>query len=126
MRNFSKEFKQKKVREIEQKKTRISDVCREYEVSYTSVSRWLKQYGSQYHKGVRTIVESDSDTHQIMELRLKVAELERIVGQKQLLIDFKDKIIELAEEEYKVDIKKKFGKKPSSTSGTTGSNSQKV
>lgn len=126
MRNFSKEFKQAKVREIEQKKTRISDVCKEYEVSYTSVSRWLKQYGANYKKGVRTIVESDSDTHQIMQLRLKVAELERIVGQKQLLIDFKDKIIELAEEEYKIDIKKKFEKEPSSTSGTTGSNSRKV
>jgi transposase-like protein len=126
MRHFSKEFKQKKVREIEQKKTRISDVCREYEVSDTTVYRWLRQYSSQYHKGVRTIVESESDTRLIMELKHKIAELERVIGQKQVMIDFKDKIIDLAEQEYKIDIKKKLEKKPFSTSGSIENNSQKA
>ncbi len=126
MRHFSKEFKQKKVREIEQKKTRISDVCREYEVSDTTVYRWLRQYGSQYHKGVRTIVESESDTRLIMELKHKIAELERVIGQKQVMIDFKDKIIELAEQEYKIDIKKKLEEKPFSTSGSIENNSHKA
>jgi len=38
------------------------------------------------------------------------------------LIDFQQKVIELAEEAYKVDIKKKFGGKPSSGSGIIGTN----
>ncbi len=45
--------------------------------------------------------------------------MERIVGQKQILLDFKEKMIELAEETYKVDIKKKFSDKPSDTTGST-------
>ena len=62
-------------------------------------------------------MENLSDTQQILALKQKVAELERAVGQKQLLIDFKDKMIELAEEHYQVDIKKKFSTTPSSPSG---------
>jgi hypothetical protein len=52
-----------------------------------------------------------------------VAELERIIGQKQILIDFKDKMIDIAEEEYGVDIKKKYSSKPSIISGNTEKNS---
>ncbi len=120
-RTFSEEFKRSKVREIDQKLTRISDLAREYEVSETAVRRWLIKYSSKYMKGAKTIVEAQSDTKKLLELKAKVAELERIVGQKQLLIDFKDKMIELAEEAYGVDIKKKFGEGPSSGSGKTES-----
>ena len=122
MRKFSKEFKLKKVKEIEQKKTRVVDVCKEYEVSDVSVYKWLKIYGSQKQTKARTIVESESDTRKLIELKVRLAELERIVGQKQVLIDFQLKVIELAEEEYGVDIKKKFGEKPLFTIGKKGRN----
>jgi transposase-like protein len=111
-RTFSEEFKQKKVREIEQKITTIAEVSRQYEVRENNVSKWLKSYSSSYMKGVRTIVESESDTRKLLEMRAKIAELERIIGQKQVQIEFRDKIIELAEETYGVDIKKKFEFKP--------------
>ncbi|MFT5771446.1 MAG: transposase, partial [Algoriphagus sp.] len=65
----------------------------------------------------RLIVESQSDTIQLLDLKKKVAELERVVGQKQLLIDFQLKMIELAEDEYRIDIKKKFSGEPSSSTG---------
>lgn len=57
-------------------------------------------------------MEAKSDTQKILALQKRIAELERIVGQKQVLLDFKEKMIELAEEEYKIDIKKKFTDKP--------------
>jgi len=38
------------------------------------------------------------------------------------MIDFKDKMIELAEEAYGVDIKKKFSTRQSNTSGNTENN----
>lgn len=71
-------------------------------------------------------MESESDTRLIMELKHKIAELERVIGQKQVMIDFKDKIIELAEQEYKIDIKKKLEEKPFSTSGSIENNSHKA
>ena len=46
--------------------------------------------------------------------------LEQMLGQKQILIEFQQKMIELAEEEYGIDIKKKLETEPSSISEKTG------
>ena len=119
-RNFSESFKIKKVHELETGITRMVELCRQYEVSDTAVYYWIKKYGIMKDKPERMVIESQSDTQELLALRKKIAELEQVIGQKQLLIDFKDKMIELAESNYKVDIKKKFSTKPSSTSGKTG------
>jgi transposase len=118
-RTFSEEFKRKKVREIEQKICTIAEVSRHYQVRAENVTKWIAKYGAVKMKGVRTIVESESDTRKIQELQRKVAELERIVGNKQILLDFKDKMIDLAEERYQVDIKKKCIPTPSAIFGET-------
>ena len=121
-RNFSDSFKIKKVREIETGKTKVSELCRQYEVSSTNVYRWLNKFGTMKDKKERLIVEIDSDTKQLIGLKKKVAELEQIIGQKQILIDFKDKMIDLAEEAYGVDIKKKYSTQQSNISGNTENN----
>lgn len=107
-RHFSDSFKIQKVRELETGKTKVSELCKQYEVSNVAIYRWLNKFGAMKDKKERLIVETDSDTRQLLELKKKVAELERIIGQKQILIDFKDKMIELAEDTYGVDIKKSF------------------
>lgn len=111
IRYFSESFKKSKVAEVEQKITKVSEICREYKVSDVAVYNWINKYSKMRKKPIRQIVELESDTRKLLILKEKVKELERIVGQKQIEIDFKDKVIELAEEEYKVDIKKKFGSK---------------
>lgn len=57
-------------------------------------------------KGIKQVVEAKSDTIKIKQLKDQIKELERIIGQKQILIDFQEKMIELAENEYQLDIKK--------------------
>jgi hypothetical protein len=57
-------------------------------------------------------VETKSDTAKILALQKKIADLERLLGQKQVQLDFQNKMIEIAEETYQVDIKKKFETKP--------------
>ena len=47
-----------------------------------------------------------SDTRALRELKERVAELERLVGQKQIEIDFYQKMIDLAQEHYGIEIKK--------------------
>ena len=116
-RSFSENFKKEKVRELESGVTQIVDLCRQYEVSDTAVYKWLKLYSSKGEVKEKMIVESLSDTQELLRLKKQVADLERMIGQKQILIDFKDKMIELAEEHYRVDIKKKFSTKPSDSSG---------
>jgi transposase-like protein len=118
-RRFSDNFKMQKVREIETGQTKISEICSQYQVTSKNVYLWVDKFGSMKNKKERMVVETDSDTRQLIELKKRVSELERIIGQKQIVIDFQDKMIELAEENYGVDIKKKFFSTPSSTSGKT-------
>jgi len=125
-RHFSDSFKIQKVRELETGRTKVSELCKQYEVSGTNVYKWLNKFGSMKNKKERLIIEADSDTKQLLELKKKVAELERIIGQKQVMLDFKDKMIELAEETYGVDIKKKFTTSPSNSSGSIESNTPTV
>jgi Spy/CpxP family protein refolding chaperone len=68
-------------------------------------------------KGVKQVVEAKSDSRKIQQLQEKVKEMERIIGEKQMKIDFQAKMIEIAEKEYRVDIKKKFSGKHSSGTG---------
>jgi len=119
-RYFSVDFKKKRVRELEKNLVCIADICKTYHVSRTSVYRWIYKYSSMAKKDVKQVVESKSDTKKIQLLEERVKELERALGQKQMLIDIKDKMIEIAEETYDVDIKKKLVSKASSGSSSTG------
>lgn len=116
---FSESFKKAKVREIERNLTSVSMVSKEYEVSPGAVYKWVYKYSFLRSKQVRQIIEPMSDTKKIKELRAKIQELERLVGQKQIEIEFKEKMIEIAEQMYSIDIKKKLGSKLSSGSGST-------
>ena len=118
-RHFSDSFKLQKVRELETGKTFVCEICSEYEVSATSVYRWIQKFGIMKDKKERFVIETESDTRQLIELKKRMSELERIIGQKQIQIDFQSKMIELAEETYGVDIKKKFFTSPHATSGST-------
>ena len=110
-RTFSEEFKRKKVDEILQKISTVTEVHKEYKVTRASVYKWIFLY-SDMKKKTKVIVETESDTRKIQELKEKVAELERALGQKQIQLDFINKMVDLAEEKYKIDIKKKNGGQP--------------
>jgi transposase-like protein len=123
-RYFSVDFKKKRMQELENNLITVSDICKTYKVSRTSVYRWLYKYSSMAKKQVKQVVEAKSDTKKIQLLEDRIKELERIVGQKQLLIDFQDKMIEIAENTYEVDIKKKLSSKPSVITGVTKKNTK--
>jgi transposase-like protein len=123
-RYFSEEFKRQKVKELEKNIVTITELCKEYELSRTSVYKWIYKYSMKAKKGERQIVERKSDTRKILELKDRIKELEQIVGQKQLKIDFQEKMIEIAEEMYQIQIKKKLNSKPSSGSGVTGTSTR--
>ena len=122
-RYFSDDFKRKKIRELERNLTSIPDICRTYSVSRSSVYKWIYKYSAMAKKQVKQVVEAKSDTAKIKALEQHIKDLERIIGQKQLMIEFKDKMIEIAEADYGVDIKKKVGSKLSS--GTTSTETRK-
>lgn len=119
-RYFSEDFKRKKVSEIDRNLSSVAEICRQYQVSNTAVYKWIYQYSTMRKKGVKQVVEAKSDSQKILALKEQIKELERIVGEKQIKLDFQEKMIEIAEKEYGVDIKKKFSGKPSSGTGSSG------
>ena len=124
-RYFSEDFKKKKVRELERNISSVPDICKTYSVSRTSVYKWIYKYSAMAKKQVKQVVEAKSDTQKIKALQERIKELESIVGQKQLLLEFKDKMIEIAEATYGVDIKKKVGSRLSSGTISIEKNTEK-
>lgn len=110
-RRFSETFKKVRVKELEEGRTTVREISQAYEVSDTSIYKWVEKYSYQL-KPERTIVESKSDTSKIIALEKRIAELERMLGQKQVEIEFKEKMIELADKIYGIDLKKNLPTKP--------------
>jgi transposase-like protein len=125
-RTFSETFKRDKVREIESGQTRISTICKQYSVSDTAVRRWLRKFGFQNQPQERLIIETMSDTLALKTLRERLAELERLVGQKQVEVEFFKKMIDLAQDHYGIEIKKNFSTQPFAISGSNENNTDSV
>ena len=119
-RYFSEEFKRKKVSELDRNLVTVAQVSREYQVNRAAVYKWIYKYSAMRKKGLRQVVEPKSDGSQFKALKDEIKELHRIIGEKQLKIDFQEKMIDLAESEYKIDIKKNFSGSHSSGTGSTG------
>lgn len=106
VKRYSEEFKRALVNEYESGKFSVMELSRLYQVSFQGLYSWIYRY-STYNKKKVTIVEmSESSTKKLKDMELRIKELERIVGQKQIKIDYLEKMIELASEQYQVDIKK--------------------
>jgi transposase-like protein len=119
---FSEAFRRKKVEELDKKLTTVAEICKTYDVSDTAVYKWIYKYSLMRKKAVRMVVEPQSDTARIQALQQHISQLEQLLGQKQFEIDFLKKQMDLASEQYGVDLKKKRSGQRSGGSGNTGNN----
>lgn len=106
-RRFSKEFKKKKVEEIRSKRVSIAALSREYNVSRSAIHKWVYLY-SDKKKGTKVVLQMDSEEKKTEYYRTRVAELERLYGQKQLEVEYLNKGYEVMSEELGFDVKKKY------------------
>ena len=116
---FSESFKRSKVSEIERNILTIAELCKEHQVTRSSVYKWIYKYSLMRKRENKQVIEPESETRKVLLLKQEVRELQRVIGEKQLKMDFLEKMIELAEKEYGLDIKKKFTVKPFSGTGQT-------
>jgi transposase len=103
---FSDEFKKSVVKDLVKGLVKIKDVCELHKVTRTSVYKWLYLY-SDTPKGTKTVIQMESEAHKTKELYDRVSKLERVIGQKQLEIDYLSKLIEISSEDLGFDLKKK-------------------
>lgn len=119
-RQFSEEFRRKLVDDFEKGVMSVCQMERHYGITNALIYRWIYKYSTYNEKNIRIVEMKDSQTHKIKELEEKLKELERAVGQKQIKIDFLEKMIDLAQETYSIDIKKNSITPPSGGSNPTG------
>jgi transposase-like protein len=108
IRIFSDEFKSAQVKEIEQGKMSISQLSRLYDVSRSAIYQWLYQYGNKYKKGIRMVVEKESESARTLAMAERVSELERLLGQKQIEIEYLNRVIVEGDKLLGCDLKKKY------------------
>ena len=106
-RTFDLSLKLDLVKQIERGEIRVSEVSKIYGLSHTAIYKWLYKYSEMYKKQIRVIVEQKSLSKKNADLQSRIELLERSLGQKQLRIDYLEKIVEVASEELGMDIEKK-------------------
>lgn len=115
---FSEEVKKKAVKDLVSKRITIKKLMAEHQVSANSVYRWLYKYSPHHEQQCTLVVQMKSEAVKNSELQQRIAELERIVGQKQLEIDFLNKLLEIGSGELGFDLKKSFNSPPLSGTGS--------
>lgn len=118
-RQFSPTLRKEIVGLIESRKISVAAASREYMVSTTSIYKWIHKYSAYNKKGAILVVDKNSQSKKIEEMRQRIAELEQAVGHKQMQIDYYDKFIDLASDEVGEDLKKKYGFGASNGSSNT-------
>ena len=113
---FSESLKKQIVKELVSGQSTIKGIMAEHQVSATAVYKWLYRYSPNHQSKCTLVVQMESEETKKQELQYRIAELERIVGQKQLEIDFLNRLIEIGSKELEFDFKKNFSPKLSSGS----------
>ena len=105
-RKFSEDFKLKIVKCYESGEFSVGEMIKIYDISYQTIYNWIYKYSKYNKQSIQVVEMKDSQAHKITQMEARIKELEQAVGQKQMNIDYLEKMIELAKEHYDIDIKK--------------------
>ena len=112
-RKFSEEVKKKIVHDIESGAATVLQSSRELLATEQTIYRWIYKYSRYLKKNRVMVIEDKSEAYRTKELEKRLKEAEAALGRKQMEIDFLNKLIEFANEEFKTDLKKNLSKGPS-------------
>ena len=118
-RQFSEQIRRRAVKEFRSGKYTAKELADLYVCSPQSIYNWIHKYSPEDSPQINVVEMSDSADQKVKDLKQKIADLERALGQKQIKVDFYEKMLELAKQEYDLDLKKSFSSRPSSGSGST-------
>jgi transposase-like protein len=108
VRQFSTAFKKEKIKQFDEGKITVLQLSRIYEVSTTAIYQWIRNYSRYAGQNEKVIVQKESEQAKTERLLKKVSELERLIGQKQVEVEYLKKVIDFGSEITETDIKKKF------------------
>lgn len=119
---YAEDFKLKIVKIYESGEHSVPELEKIYNIHNVTIYNWIYKYSTYNKKSIKVVEFKDSQMTKLKELQSRIAELERALGQKQMNIDYLEKMIELAKQEYDIDIKKNSNTPQSGGSKTTKKN----
>jgi transposase-like protein len=118
-RKYSEDFKKSIVDSFEKGEFSVLQLEKMYGIRNALIYNWVYKFSNFNEKGCRVVEMENSNQNKLKELASKVKELEQIVGQKQIAIEYLEKMIELAKTDLNIDIKKNYSLPPSVGSDLT-------
>jgi transposase-like protein len=107
-RHYSEDFKREIVSVFESGKLSVIQLEKLYGISNSLIYNWIYKFSTFNEKGFRVVEMKESNIDKLKHLEQKIKELEQIVGQKQIKIDYLEKMIDIAKEDLNIDIKKNY------------------
>jgi transposase-like protein len=112
---YSEAFKQEIISKIESGKLTIEQARRIYNIGGScTIQKWIKKYGRNHLLGKIVRIEMPEEVSELKKLQKQKAELESALAKAHLKILSLESIIEAAEEELGIELKKSSDKKQSS------------
>lgn len=118
-RRYSDEFKKELVADFEQGRHSVLELAKLHGIHFQSIYNWIYKFSTFNKKGYRVVEKKESSIKKVGELETRIKELEATVGRKQIEIDYLEKMIEIAEDEFGIDLKKNSSTSQSSGFGNT-------
>ena len=118
-RKFTEDFKRQVVKEYESGTFSVRQLGRLYGLANQQIYSWIYKFSIFNEKGYRIVEAKDSSANKLKEMEERIKELERSIGQKQIKIDFLEKMIDIAKTDLNIDIKKNYDTSQSAGSGKT-------
>lgn len=116
---YSISFKQKVVREIEEEGLSHMEAARRYGIKGGStIANWIKKFGKNHLLNKVVRIEMKGEKDEIKRLEAELRKLKEAYVDLSLKYQCDEKIIELAKEELKMDLKKSFGDNAPGNSGS--------
>jgi transposase len=114
---YTEDFKRTVVNEYERGQFTIIELARLHGIAKKLVYNWIYRYSTYNKKKIIVVEMKESSAKKLKEMEKQIIELERIVGQKQIKIDYLEKMIDIAKQEFDIDIKKNSATPQSNGSG---------
>lgn len=116
---YSEEVKREAVKMYLSGIHRKKEITEKFGMSYPALDRWILEYGAEYVTRQEDLEEvsleemKKKDTSEAEELERRIKELEKKLELATMKSEILETMIEIAEEELHIPIRKKFGSQPS-------------
>ena len=116
---YSDEFKMKVIQEVLSGKYTKEEARKVYQIGGKSaILYWIRKFGEgyKYHNPEQNYSDNIDIMKELSKEELRIRELEKALEKERLRADLNEKIIEIAEEQFNIEIRKKYGAKQFSPS----------